>query len=152
MLKKKRNVAHYTEGALEMHVRGLRFAFARSYNLPPSSLIARSIRLYCGAALVITHQNDLPRTATKNIANLLELLLVLPPFHNSCRDWNGSKRWGRVQLIIPSLLNCSRACLYQQWPIIVAPKQNSISKEHSRLNAFLDHVLSTDKLLVVTKW
>ena len=35
---------------------GLRFAFPRSYNLPPPSLVTTLICLYSGAALVITQQ------------------------------------------------------------------------------------------------
>lgn len=54
-------VGNYPEGSLvvrerPVHHSGLRFTFPRSYNLPPSSLITRSICLYNGAALVTSQQ------------------------------------------------------------------------------------------------
>lgn len=83
---------------------GLRFANPRSYNLPPSSLITRSICLYSGAALVITQQEWPSKDRTISITGSKRIL----------------ETRGRIQLDTHRCPDCSKSHLFQPRLIIIA--------------------------------
>ena len=83
---------------------GLRFAFSRSYNLSPSSLITRSICLHNGAARVITQQEWQSKERSIGITGSKRIL----------------ETTGRIQLDTHRCLDCSKARLFQPQLIIIA--------------------------------
>ena len=83
---------------------GLGFAFPRSYNLPPPSLVTRLICLYSGAALVITQQEWRSKDRTISITGSKRIL----------------ETRGMIHLDTHRSLDCSKAHLFQPRLIIIA--------------------------------